>query len=374
MRGKKPYLETVSARRSIGEGARMADTRIFAFLRWLGKLISWGMPLPLAIEVASQDLGNSRLGKAIRRVKRALERGTPFSLALSRETSVFPPFHAAAIAEAEKRGNLASALRSLWRDTEKSAAASALIRGASLYPIVATVAGLLGILVGAFLITPLALLPARGLLEVLEGFDTTLTTPELLLSWWVKFVGEHGVGILLFLCGGFTLVLLGPSLVRSQRQGSFLFGRRKPRLPLYEPGSNLTIFCETLGTYFKYGLSLSEGLAAAQRAVSSKTFRENISRLARDSEPGSALWESMEKSRLFPRTLVRAVAAGESRGQPGNALLEMADFYREGAENSAQKSARWMEGVLAFLVVLFGLLTVGAVVSTVFMFLLHFWR
>lgn len=352
----------------------MADTRIFVFLRWLGKLISCGMPLPLAIEVASQDLGDSRLGKAIRRVKRSLEHGTPFSLALSRESSLFPPFCVAAIAEAEKRGNLASALEGLWKNAEESAAARRLIEGASLYPIVGTAAGLLIILVGAFLITPLALLPARGLLEVLEGFATTLATPGLLLSWWVKVVAEHTPAILLFLCGGFALVLLGPSLVRSQRQGSFLFGRRKPRLPLHGQGNNLIVFCTTLGTYLKYGLSLNEGLAAAQRAVSSKTFRKNIARLARDSETGPALSESMRKSGFFPRSLIRAAAAGESRAQLDDALLEMADFYREEAENSAQKSARWMEGVLAFLVVLFGLLTVATVLSTALTSLLFFWR
>jgi type IV pilus assembly protein PilC len=179
------------------------------------------------------------------------------------------------------------------------------------------------------------------------------------------------VGIVLIVCGVLALISLDALLLRLSYRGRLIVERRKLGLPLYGRSMrnvNLSIFCDTIGRHLEYGSSLSEALAAAQKAVPSAVFREEVSKLGRELQAGSTLSEAMKRSKWFPFALIRAVAAGESRGQLASTLIEMADSYYEESDYVVQRMVRWARAWVASLgaaCLLFCLLTFLILIVTV---------
>ena len=78
----------------------------------------------------------------------------------------------------------------------------------------------------------------------------------------------------------------------------------------------------------------------------------------------------MKRSKWFPFALIRAVAAGESRGQLDSALVKMANFYYEESDYGVQRMARWARAWVGSLAVAFGLFCLGTFLCMIATFLL----
>jgi len=144
------------------EDAVMPPKEVLDFTHWLGVLMRCGLPLFEAIERASQKLKNSRVKEAVGRIQECVKAGAPLSQALSGERSLFPPVYIAAIAQAEKTGNLPSALKSLANDFQDSIERQQMLRRIRLSPILTIAATFAIILAGLFVVLPIALIPARA--------------------------------------------------------------------------------------------------------------------------------------------------------------------------------------------------------------------
>jgi len=313
-----------------------------AFVGLLARLTKWGMPLSQAIEIASKALKDSRLKETAERIRKQVEGGTPLSQALSAESQLFPASYVEAIAEGEKSGSLPSVLKAISEEIEESIEAEKLIRRVSLYRTSAVSGAVAIILVGVFGIVPVVLSTFRAYLEVWEGFDAVL--PHTVSLFWptARFASEHPFTIVLLLCGILGLVIL------ALRGGSLR-------------AANLRIFCGVVGRNLKWGMTAREALTAARKAVPSGLLEREVAKVADNVEGGASLSESMNRSRLFPRPLVRAAAAGESRGNLADAFLDMADSYRQESERTREKLAGRAVAVPALFMAVF---VVFCVIST----------
>jgi type II secretory pathway component PulF len=180
--------------------------------------------------------------------------------------------------------------------------------------------------------------------EVLDGFDTTLpATGFVSLVLIGRFASGHPLTIVLLLFGVLGLLIL------ALRGGSLR-------------AANLRIFCGVVGRNLKCGMTAREALTAAREAVRGKPFRTEIARIAANIDRGATLSESMKGSWFFPRSLVLAAAAGESRGNLADAFLDMADFYRQESERARAKLAVRAVAVPASFMAVF---VVFCVISTV---------
>ncbi len=344
------------------------------FTRRLSAAMRFGVPLAHAIEICSEEVRNGRLREVIRRVRDLITKGAPLSEALSKESRFFPPFYIAAISQAEKVEGLPSALKHLAEELDELATTRNLVRRLERYPVIVAFLTVLIVLSGVFILLPTVLVPARGFKEIWDGFDTTLPTTGWVFFWIVgTFLADHGLTIVLVLCGLAALVLLDSLLLRLFPRGKLVTERGKLGLPLYGRSIrniNLLIFCDTLGRSLKHGFSLSQALAAAQKAAPTEVFRREIARLAGDVSRGSILSQAMRKSEWFPLALTRALAAGESKSQVPQALLDMASSFRTEGADGVQRIGRWTQAWVVSLAGAFVLFCVASFLVMIATFLL----
>ncbi len=329
--------------RSAGR-TRLHVREAYAFVELLARLTKCGVSLPQGIEIASKELKDSFVKEAAARIKERVEGGNPLSRALSAESWLFPGSYVAAIAEGEKSGNLPSILKAISEEIEESVEAEKLLRRIALYRISAVAGAIAVILVGVFAVLPFAMATVWAHKEVLDGFDTTLpATGFVSLVLIGRFASGHPLTIVLLLFGVLGLLIL------ALRGGSLR-------------AANLRIFCGVVGRNLKCGMTAREALTAAREAVRGKPFRTEIARIAANIDRGATLSESMKGSWFFPRSLVLAAAAGESRGNLADAFLDMADFYRQESERARAKLAVRAVAVPASFMAVF---VVFCVISTV---------
>jgi len=148
-------------------------------------------------------------------------------------------------------------------------------------------------------------------------------------------------------------------------------------LPLYGrwlTSINLFTFCKVLGNHLKYGLPVKEALAAAQKAVSSELFREEIGKVGQELQAGATWADSLRRFSLFPLSLIRAVAAGESRDQLAAALLNMANSYRQEIQHLADRFSRWAGAWVGCLAVLTLILCWAPLLTTILTFVTGAWH
>ena len=344
------------------------------FTRRLSAAMRFGVPLAQAIEICSEDVKSARLRQAIRRVRDLITKGTPLSEALSKESRFFPPFYIAAISQAEKTEDVPSALRHLAEELDELATTRNLVMRLERYPVVVAFLTVLIALSSVLILLPAVLVPARGFKEVWDGWDTTLPATGWGFFWIVgTFLADHGLTIVLALCGIAALVSLDSLLLRLFPRGKLVTERGKLGLPLYGRSIrniNLLIFCDTLGRSLKHGFSLSQALAAAQKAVPTEVFRREIARLAGDVRRGSTLSQAIRKSEWFPLALTQALAAGESRSQVPQAFLDMASSFRTEGADGVRRIGRWTQAWVASLAGASVLFCVASFLVTIATFLL----
>jgi type IV pilus assembly protein PilC len=86
-------------------------------------------------------------------------------------------------------------------------------------------------------------------------------------------------------------------------------------------------FCRTLGTLLVSGLQLMKAVAIAGKTVGNKYLESRLRTVPDQLARGLSLAPVLSDCNIFPRTVIRMTAAGESTGRLGEMFSKAADFY-----------------------------------------------
>ncbi|MBM3474555.1 MAG: type II secretion system F family protein [Armatimonadetes bacterium] len=346
---------------SVGEplpdpgGSVVGEADQCLFLRQLASMLSSGTPMVQALELLSRESRIGGLQRVIQAVAADVAEGIPFSAAAATRPRAFGPVVVALIRAGEASGDLPGTLRQIADQREDIASVARKSAALLVYPCFVgffafgLVTFLLSFIVPKFvaLFDELGLrelpLPTKILMRAADGFGWFA------LAFGVALV----VAISLFISR--RRLSRGPVIADYWRLGAPVVGRLNLCLALARVTG-------ALGMMLERGVPALEALRLAGQAAGNRIVAAAFRRGERAISEGRPLADGLREAKVLPESFVWRVAVAEKSGAFADAFRRMAQYYLD----TAQASARALQGVIEpLLIVTLGLL-VGTIVLSLF--------
>ena len=285
----------------------------------LSNMINAGITILDALYSLSKQTANKKLREAIGNVARSVEGGESFSVALTKNSRVFPKLFANMVKAGEASGKLDTVSARYAEYFEHQEDLKQKIRGALFYPMVLLAAG---ITVTLFIVT--FVIPQFTAIFIKSGI--ALPIPTLILY-------KVGIGIKKFWYLGLLLVgaaYFGIRYYIHTERGRLRFDRFKLKLFIFGPlhrKAAISGFARTLGTLTGSGVPILESLDITRDVVGNEVLSRLIANVRESVEKGEKMSEPLQISGEFPPDVVQMISVGEETGNLDNMLSKVADAY-----------------------------------------------
>lgn len=331
---------------------KLEDRIIFA--KHLSIMLKSGLTISEAMEiVVAQSQG--RVKEVLKEVRALVVSGNSLSDALAKYPRIFNTLFINSVRAGESSGTLEQNLEGIASHLEKDKELNEKIRSAMFYPaVVLALAAAMGIGISFFVlpkITPMF----EGL-----GIDLPITTRWLIA--FSKMIQEDGVMALISLLIGAAaaIFMLKQEFMRPLLHWLFI------KLPIIRNISrqrNLAVFCSTLGTLLKSGLSIDQSMAITSATVSNYHFQKTLKAVGNNIMSGAKLSDNLAENKdLFPEICVGMIMVGERSGRLEETLAYLSGYYESEVNISTKKLSAAIEPILLILI---GLVVGGLAISII---------
>lgn len=292
--------------------------------RQLATMIAAGLTLVEALGILeSQSKGY--LAKVIGSVKRNIEGGQSFSMALSAFPKVFDTVYVSLIQAGEKAGVLDKVLLRLADTYEKQREFRGKVTGALIYPAIIMLA-----MVGAAVVVIVYVIPQLG--DLYSSFGEAqlpIQTRMLLqLSSFTRTYWYIVLALIAILGFGTKMLLSNPDMRRR-------FERLRLSLPivglLYEQ-VQMTEIARTMSLLVASGVPIVEALELITNGTKSLLYQEGISSAKRLVEKGATLSQAFAQQEVFPNIMPQMLSVGEETGKVDEIMARVAKYYESESE------------------------------------------
>lgn len=324
--------------RSISQVDRML------FIKHLSVMLKSGITAYEAVSTLAEENPNARLRRILSAVAHDLRNGQPLHQALGKFPEFFDPISLHLIRIGEDSGTLEANLEFLTDQLQRSYDTRRKIAGALLYPEVVLMTALVVSAGVSFFV-----LPQMG--DLFRELDVPLPLTTRFLLFLSDTTRDFGLLILaLILLLALILRWLVNTPAVKPHWHAFVLS-----LPLFGPlirNYELSAFCRNLGIMLKSGLPILLALEAQRDNTANLVFRSYASKLRRSVERGKTLEDTLEQANFthFPLLAIRMIGVGERSGRLDEALLYLADFYEDEAENTAKNLTNILEPIMLLIV------------------------
>ena len=333
-----------------GRGKRLKDMAVF--VRQLSVLVSTGTPMVDAISSIERQLPKSEWRTALESIRKRIEEGSPFSVAVESQPKYFDGVARSLIAAGESGGQLDQMLKRLASLTRQQLKVRASVLGALAYPCVLVFISLNVLGVMLFFVLP----RFEGLFQAL-GSPLPPTTRLLMdLSallrayWWAVLAGAGVLG-------------LGTWSYLGSQTGRRALHSAAVTLPLIGRVSRALItarLTRVLGVLLAGRVPMLEALSLTRQATGNVLFEDLIAKAEEQVTKGENVSSSLADSSLLSRSVVEAMRSGERSGQLSAVLLDLSDFLDEDNDIVLRSLSSVIEPIiLLFLGVVIGFVAVS---------------
>lgn len=321
--------------------------------RQLATLAGAGMPLVEALRALAEQVDHSQLKVVVAEVADKVNEGSTLANGMKEHPKVFPRLFVNMVAAGEASGSLDMVLERLADLLENQVALRRKVRSALSYPIL-----MLTLCFGVIVLLLTYVVPQITKIFADRGRILPLPTrvviglSNFMQSYWWLVVG--------------LIVILYISINRYSNTPN---GRRKfhkffLKLPLIG-GIILKVSCSrfarNLGTLLGSGVELLGALNITKTVIGNVVLEEAVETATEGVREGSSLATELDRSKVFPKLLIRMVAVGERTGQLENMLIRAANSYD--SEISAVVSS--LTSILEPILILFLAMIVGGILAAV---------
>ncbi len=299
--------------------SKVKSEEMLIFNQGFATLLRAGLPVVESLETLAQSSSGVALSKALRDVLRRVKEGSSLSAAMGASPAVFSKLYVAAVAAAEKTGDLVPSIKGQIEYQKRVDAIRKKITSAAIYPVVLAVASI-GVVI--FLIT--YVVPSFAGLYIDTGAE--LPMPTRLLIGFSDLLKAY---FLLIVAVIVVFVLWFRAFARSRR-GAFAidgFKLRMPYLGTIMSGYAMAKFTRTLGMVLASGVPLLEGLKMSRGVLANLVLEEKLDRIITSTEHGGVVSDSMQREGFMEPLTLRMFAVGERSASLDIILGEIADYH-----------------------------------------------
>ncbi len=312
------------------------DRELIDFFITLNSLLKAGVTILDGLRAVKEEVESLVFSNIVGDMVSTIEGGGQLSDALAKYPKVFSGHILGVVRAGEVGGKLQENFEELVRYLEWQTSLKANIKQATIYPVTVLVA-----LTTLILILFTFTVPKFS--ELLTGFNIPLPFPTRIVisisdffvaAWWV-----------LLLVGVITAVSL-KYMRRNWGRFALAFDTFKLNIMIFG-GLNrmLTIsnFAYNFSTLFVAGVPIIQSLDLCKHLAGNKVMENALEEAKDDIEGGMFLNESLRKHEVFPAKVLLMITVGETSGDLGGALGNVASYYTEEVPRRIKKVFSIME-------------------------------
>jgi type IV pilus assembly protein PilC len=306
---------------------RITLSELAVFSRQLATMVSSGMTILRALFVLEEQTEVKKLKAVIVLVRKDVEAGLSFSVALSRHPRIFSPLFIAMVRAGEIGGVLEDSLVRIADQLEKEDNLRRQVRSAMVYPSVVLSVALIVMIVLVVYIVPV-------FAGVLKQFATNSSGQSLPAMTQVTVDVSHAItGYWYAFIAGAAAIVFSFTRWKTSPTGRPQWDALRLKIP-FKIGDivqkiAIARWARTFSALTSAGVPLLEALDITGRSAGNEVVARVMADVIDSVKRGGTISEPLRESTVFPTMVSHMVAVGESTGELDWMLAKIADFYEE---------------------------------------------
>jgi type IV pilus assembly protein PilC len=332
------------------------------FFLTLKGMLKAGVTLLESLRTIGKEVDNPFFRKTINEVISSVEAGKLFSDSLAGYKRIFSDHVIGMIKAGECGGTLPETFGELVRYLEWQESIKADVRQATFYPITVLIA-LLGFITVLFTFVVPRFIKLLASLKVALPFPTRLvmsTSDFFVATWWI------------WLFAGVFFPIAVKYARKKWEWFAVAFDKFKLNIVIFGELNRMLVisrFAHNFAALFKSGVPILQNLELCLGLVGSKVLEKALGDARADIEGGMPLHESLRKHDVFPAKALMMISVGETSGDLGGALDNVASYYNEEIPRRIKKVFAVMEPlIMLFLISIVGFSAVAIILPILSLF------
>jgi type IV pilus assembly protein PilC len=327
-----------------------------AFFQQLATLVSSGVPLVGAIELAARQTQSTRLRSILQEVASRVAAGGSLQAVLGDYREVFEDHWIEVIGTGEVSGKMSAVLCALNEQIRESRETRRKVTGALIYPIILLIVAVAVVALMLWFVVP-------TFANMFREMNASLPSVTQYVMGASDFLVAYGIYIVV---GVIALVVAARQCLRTER------GRRRvgaiglaiPMVGDLVVQSAMYKFALNLALLLKSGVPMLETLSALSTVFrGNPLYRDALLRVQSYVAAGQPLADSLEETGLFTSMMTNMVRVGEESAQLTGVMDQIAPYYKERVQSFITRVTRLMEP--AIIVVMGG--TIAGLMLAIYM-------
>ena len=308
------------------------------FCRQFVAIIKAGVSVINALQMMSEQTENKALKAATICLVDDIGKGETLSGAM-RKQKVFPPIFTNLVEAGEATGSLETSFERMALQYEKEAQLKAIIKKATIYPII-----VLCVAVGVIIAMMTFVIP--NFMSMFDDMEVEM--PKITLA--VIALSDFFVGYWWLLAIVAVVLVFVLKAYAKTTSGKVVFGTLKLKFPGLGPlqiKTNCATFARTLSTLLRAGVPMIEALEITGNSMEGNILFQRATYQARDQVGnGVALSKPIKMCGLYPPMVVHMTSIGEETGNLEDMLENVAEYYEEEVAEATEQMMAVMEPLI----------------------------
>lgn len=343
-------------------GKPVKTRELSVFCRQFTSILNAGVTVVNALDMLYGQMENKIFRSAIIETKLAVEKGETLADAMRLSPKVFPPLLINMVEAGEASGSLDTAFGRMATQFEKSAKLKALIKKASIYPVM-----LLIVAFGVLMIMSVVVVPQ--FVSMFDDMGSELPGITRFVMMISDFFKQQWYLVLLIIIA----ILVVYKAINSTEQGKLWIGSLKINLPIFGKlniKSQSANFARTLSTLVSSGLGITQALDITARSMTNALFHKAVMTTKEEAERGTQLSIPIKASGVFPDMVSQMLKIGEETGNIEGMLDKVADYYEDEVEIATQGLSTAIEPIIIIVMAVI----VGTIVLAIYLPMINMYQ
>lgn len=320
--GESDVSDSTRRAAGMGRGRRLKNLALFS--RQMHVLLASGTPIVQALGAIERQARHQGWRAVVQTLRKYVEEGQPLSQAMRQQPQHFDAVSCSLVAAGESSGNLPLMLERLAALSRKQLHLRSMVLSAMVYPCLLITVG-----VGVLALLLVFVLPRFATL--FENLDAPLPPATRALLWISDTLGVWWWAAAITLGGGGAAVRIWLNSPTGRRSMDRLL-LNLPRIGLIVRNLMTARLARMLGTLLDSRVPLLQSLQLTRESAANSCYADLLSRAEQAVSRGEPISAVLCESDLISACVQEAIRNGETTGQIGTPLLQMADFLDEEAD------------------------------------------
>jgi len=312
---------------------------IAIFCRQFSFVISAGIPILRALEIAKGQCDNKKLRGILQQVFEDVQIGRSFSEAMGKHKDI-PRMLVHMIEAGEASGTLDTIMVRMADYYDKEYRQRQKVKQALTYPTFIAIFALVVVTVLVVKIIP------KILESLVDAGGTEIPGPTKFVMGLSKFLVNYGVFLLI---GVVALIIIVKFYVKSSKEAQEAIDKFKITVPLFGKVNKKIVtsrFARTFSTLMGSGVSIIDSIQIAANVVNNTLINKVLMSSMDSIKKGESLGDTLEKKKIFPLMLTQMIKIGEESGTLDSILEKTSEFYDGEVETATAQLTTMIEPII----------------------------